>query len=322
MRPDLLNSPEVLKEKFRNLKTLIDVADILEIDCKTLIYLVYRKNKPTNYKEFVIKKKSGGERRILAPTSTLKILQRKLNYILSICYEPRPSVQGFVNNRNIVSNASAHSGKKIVFNLDLKDFFPSINFGRVRGLFLKPPFSLPAPVATALANLCCHNNQLPQGAPTSPIISNLICSRMDGAFQALVKKYNAVYTRYADDITISTRQAFFHKEIVESGSAPLCGKGILSIIASNGFIINDAKTRILRTGRRQEVTGLVTNRTPNIKREYIREIRVLLDKWRKYDLRVAEEAYFKNRLKERAPHIKSVEFSKIIEGKINFVKDG
>ncbi len=320
MRVNLLEKPEVIKDKFYQLKTLQDVADILEVDHKTLVYLLYRKNKPPNYKEFVIKKRSGSERKILAPISTLKILQRKLNYILSICYQPRPSVQGFVKDRNIVTNAAVHSGKKVVLNLDLKDFFPSINFGRVRGLFMKAPFGLTPSVATALANICCSNNQLPQGAPTSPIISNLICSRMDGQFQALAKKYNAVYTRYADDITFSTRELFFHKEILETGNVPLLGKGISSIVSSNGFIINDSKTRVLRTGKRQEVTGLVTNNSPNIKRQYVRDVRVLLDKWKKYGLEVAKEKYFENRVKERAPHIKSVDFSRIIEGKINFVK--
>src|SRR5690606_8958560 len=126
------------------------------------------------------------------PTESLKIIQQKLNQVLQLVYKPKLSTHGFVNNRSIVTNADAHIKKKkhrYILNVDIKDFFPSINFGRVRGMFMAPPYNQPEHVATVLAQICCSNNELPQGAPTSPIVSNMICAQMDSQLQQLAKPH-------------------------------------------------------------------------------------------------------------------------------------
>src|SRR5207237_8311575 len=98
-------------------------------------------------------------------------------------------------------------------NMDLADFFPSINFGRVRGMLMAPPYGVGAPAATVLAQLCCSENGLPQGAPSSPMLANMVCGRLDGELTALARKFHATYTRYGDDITISLRRYDFPEEI-------------------------------------------------------------------------------------------------------------
>src|SRR5207253_3206344 len=153
------------------------------------------------FRSFEVRKRAGGARTIAAPRGALRLLQVKLLNILSEVFDPRESVHGFVRDRSIVTNADRHKGRPVLLNVDLQDFFPSINFGRVRGVFMAKPYSLPPNVATVLAQLCCLANQLPQGAPTSPIIANMVCARLDGQLQRLAKATDATYTRYADDIT-------------------------------------------------------------------------------------------------------------------------
>jgi len=170
---------EDLRKKFLSLKTPRELAFLLVIKYEKLNYLIYKKETSAKYRSFYLNKKSGGHRRIDTPIGPLKIVQRKLNDILQLIYTPKPSVHGFIFDRNIVTNSQAHIRKPVILNLDLKDFFPSINFGRVRGMFMGYPYKLPPKIATFIAQICCHNNQLPQGAPTSPIISNMICSKLD-----------------------------------------------------------------------------------------------------------------------------------------------
>src|SRR3989344_4873795 len=123
MNSDLVKSKEEIREAFFNLKTRRDVADLLEVDDKTLIYYLYRQK--SNYKTFLIKKKSGGERLIKAPTTNIKILQRKLNLVLLTVHKHKSCAHGFAPDKNIVSNAKNHLNKNYVLNIDIKDFFPS-----------------------------------------------------------------------------------------------------------------------------------------------------------------------------------------------------
>ena len=170
---ELAATNDDLKRKFYAIVSVSDVADLLEVTNDLLMYILYKKGLKNQYRMFSIMKKSGGTRQILSPTSSLKLLQSKLSQILSIVYQAKPCVHGYTQGRSIVSNARMHVRRKWVYNVDLNDFFPSINFGRVRGMFIKY-FNLPEEPATVLAQICCYENQLPQGAPTSPIISNLI----------------------------------------------------------------------------------------------------------------------------------------------------
>lgn len=163
----------------------------------------------SKYRTFLIGKRSGGFRNINSPNESLKILQRKLNHILQLVYKPKPSVHGFTLERNIVTNSKPHTKKYFVFNIDLKEFFPTVNFGRVRGMFMAKPYLLPPKASTVLAQICCHDNQLPQGAPTSPIISNMICARLRYVFSILHNKtqdYNRLH-KYQDLISMHCRES-------------------------------------------------------------------------------------------------------------------
>jgi RNA-directed DNA polymerase len=176
---ELQTPKEEFQYRFLRLGTPQDIAELLEISYDQLVYQLYKVPDDEKYTEFQIAKKTGGFRKISAPATSLKIIQQKLNQVLQNVYDVKASVHSFIPEKSIVTNAQVHVGQKYVFNIDLKDFFPSINFGRVRGMFLTPPYDLPEDVGTVLAQICCFNNQLPQGAPTSPIISNMICVKMD-----------------------------------------------------------------------------------------------------------------------------------------------
>ncbi|HZX73904.1 MAG TPA: reverse transcriptase domain-containing protein [Cyclobacteriaceae bacterium] len=318
----LQSDDATLITKFSELKTIEDICSLLEIDKKSLIYLLYRKSIETNYKSFTIKKRSGGDRIISSPVESLKIIQQKLNVVLSLIYKPRPSVHGFCLDRSIVTNAKIHSKKAYVFNLDLENFFPSINFGRVRGLFIAHPFNFPAEVATILAQISIFNNELPQGSPISPIISNFICSSLDGQLQELARRNNLLYTRYADDITFSSWEKFFPEIILKkTAGSPVVGVDLEKIINSNGFIVNQKKVRVSSSRKRQEVTGLINNKFPNVKRDYVREVRVMLYNWEKYGITRAKSEYIlKNGVLDRNPAYPEPDFKNVILGKINFLK--
>ncbi len=174
-------------------RTLADVAAMLLVSPKKLKYVLYARPVGDRYTSFSIPKRRGGFRIIHSPRKELKHMQQNLAAELYRVYRPRFAVQGFAIGRSIATNAELHLPARYVFNVDLKDFFPSINFGRVRGLFLKPPFSLPATVATILAQVCCHKNSLPQGAPTSPVVSNMICARLDRELTAVAKLHRCWY---------------------------------------------------------------------------------------------------------------------------------
>lgn len=314
---------EQIRKKFFSLSEPREVASLLEVEYGKLIYLIYKKDPSEIYRSFYLNKKSGGRRLIDTPIGPLKIIQRKLNDILQLIYKPKPSVHGFLLNRSIVSNAQAHVRKHVILNLDLKNFFPSINFGRVRGMFIGYPYNLPTRVATILAQLCCYDNRLPQGAPTSPIISNMICSKLDSALQGLAKKYRCTYTRYADDITFSTNAHRLPKSIVginDEGNLEV-GPELRKIISDNGFEVNETKTRTQGKTRRQEATGLTVNRSPNVTRRYIRNIRAMLHAWKKYGKENAENVH--NSIychKQRNPVFSSKSFQKVVRGKIDFVR--
>ena len=178
------------------------VAALLDVTYETLVYYLYELG-DRRYRTFQIAKRRGGTRTIAGPKSGLKAIQRKLAQVLSAIYRPRVSVQGFVPGRSIGTNALLHESSTYILNLDLEDFFPSINFGRVRGLFIAAPYAVPRAVATVMAQICCFQNALPQGAPTSPIIANMISSRMDANLQKLARRHRCLYSRYADDLTFS-----------------------------------------------------------------------------------------------------------------------
>jgi RNA-directed DNA polymerase len=319
---ELTATTEELKEKFQALQTRRDIADMLDVKYEWLNYHLYISRPDKRYTVFSISKKTSGVRIISAPATGLKIIQQKLNQVLQAVYQPKPSTHGFNLNRSVVTNAEQHINKRYVLNVDLQDFFPSINFGRVRGLFLNEPYSLPDEVATVLAQICCHENQLPQGAPTSPITSNMICAKLDSQLQRLAKQNRCTYTRYADDLTFSTTLRIFPSPLAKTISGVTeqieIGDELHQVIKANGFEINRQKLRLQTKNVRQEVTGLTVNEFVNVQRKYVRQIRAMLHAWEKY----GEEAAFhefvmvydrKHRLEPLA------KFGNVVKGKIDFL---
>ena len=231
------------------------------------------------YKEFSIAKGSGKLRRITAPDKRLKMLQRKLAPLLDQLYRVRNPVHGFVPGRSVKSNAEAHTNRRYVVNLDLKDFFPSITENRVRGVL--QAIGVDRRVSEIVARLCCYNGHLPQGAPTSPVLSNMICYRLDTLLLRVAKAARAIYTRYADDITFSTFQppaGLFEAAIPPSGRfAPAAlATNLLEVVTGNGFAINPDKAHYADRHARRIVTGLKINELINVDRRYVRNLRAAL----------------------------------------------
>ena len=204
--------------KFCDIASRNELADFLKVPRKTLTYILYVKKVENFYTSFEIPKKNGDTRTIKAPSRKLRSIQKKLASELER-YEQdiwaskdiKPNIaHGFQKNKSIVTNAKIHRNKKYVLNIDLENFFDSFHFGRVRGFFEKNrDFALPTEVATVLAQLTCFEGCLPQGAPTSPIITNLLCQILDNRLLRVAKKYKLDYTRYADDLTFSTNDKTF-----------------------------------------------------------------------------------------------------------------
>ena len=313
-----------IRQKFHSLRSTEDLAVLLDVSQDRLRWHSVRSNSDRRYRRFTIPKKGGGERVIFAPNPGLKLLQAKVNNVLQEVYRPRPSTFGFVRRRNVKMNAQRHVGQRWVFNIDLLDFFPSINFGRVRGMLINKPYELPESVATTLAQICCHGNGLPQGAPTSPVLSNMICRRLDYELQALAVKHRPIYTRYADDMTFSSKLPTFPEAIAQAesiGGTAVEGQDLVAIIEDNGFAINPAKTRLQRYNRRQSVTGLVVNSKVNVPRAYVRGLRGMLHPWEKYGLAAAQRTYEQRHFRQeaRVPVAPTPKLSEVIWGKIAYL---
>ena len=262
----------------KNIKTRNDFAKFIGVKLQTLTYLLYIKKIDNCYNTLEIPKKNGDTRTICVPNKNLKKVQKKLYNKLSTYYDEIKTQNnftskishGFEKNRSIVTNAEVHKNKRYVVNLDLLDFFPSINFGRVRSYFIKNNyFEINDDIATILAQLTCYKGTLPQGAPTSPLIANMICNIMDIRILKIAKKYRLDYTRYADDLTFSTNNKYFlndYDKFLED---------IKNIIHRSGFELNSKKTRLLFSNSRQEVTGLVVNKKISVPKEYYKNTRAM-----------------------------------------------
>lgn len=265
-----------------------------------------------------ITKKNGNTRELNIPLPHVKNIQSKINKILNALYSPPKPVHGFIlkNNietKSIISNAKQHINKTIVINLDIENFFGSFNFGRVRGVLLSNPMNLKEKIATRYAQLLTYENKLPQGAPTSPVMTNIICKRLDHQLIKIAKKYRMTYSRYADDLTFSS-----HRNDLD-------GKTIISdiniVVNDNGFKLNEEKTRIQMYYQSQIVTGIKVNKKLNLNRKYIRQIRSMLYSWFTVGLAKASEIHFEKFNKQPNKYKKSKEenFTNILLGKINFI---
>jgi retron-type reverse transcriptase len=262
-----------------------EFAKLLKFNISFLTRTLYVKPIETQYEQFQITKRSGGQRTINAPKPELKDIQSRLSELLLDCIDVinegknlEPSLShGFTRNRSIITNAEKHINQKNVLNIDLSDFFDSFNFGRVRGFFLKNKnFLLHDDIATVIAKIACLNDSLPQGSPCSPVITNLITHSLDVRLASLARRWSCIYSRYADDITFSTRKKLFVPKLVRiEGTNIVVGKRLREEIERSGFEINEKKTRVQLNDSRQDVTGLVVNEKVNIKSEYWRETRAM-----------------------------------------------
>ncbi|MEZ9107908.1 retron Ec67 family RNA-directed DNA polymerase/endonuclease [Vibrio cyclitrophicus] len=315
-------------------KTKPELASILGVSATFLTRTLYKpgvkSHVNSHYHQFDITKKSGGVRTISAPSDELKDLQRRLSDLLLDCKEvihldnkiECTLSHGFERDRSIITNARIHRGKKNVLNLDLADFFGSFNFGRVRGYFIaNRDFKLDPHIATILAQIACYKDTLPQGSPCSPVIANFITNSLDIKLSKLAKKNGCSYTRYADDMTFSTRKSSFPTSIVKNIESLTLGSKLLGEIRRAGFSVNDKKTRLQFKDSRQEATGLVVNKKVNVKSEYWRLTRAMahsLFKTGKFQVAEQDDSYRDGHLSElegRLAFIDSIDFYNNLEQK-------
>lgn len=274
------------------------------------------------YTESALVKKHGGTRRICVPPLDLRILQDKLLRVFTLVYNPRPCVTGFAKGRNIIDNASPHAHKRLVLNFDLEDFFPTIHFGRVQGMLESGPFSLAHEAAMMLTQLVTHDDgHLPQGAPTSPIVANMVCGPLDTAMMAFAREHRFRYSRYADDITLSTTQRKLPAAVASVDDDGVCDLGapLVDLIAKHHFRIRAGKTRARTSLRRQMATGLVINEFPNVRRVFLRDLRAMIHSCRLKGM--AEAAKLHAEKTKRTPGGNLDQWIQtVIRGRLAFVK--
>lgn len=329
----LIMDKQVIRSEAKQLRNLKDLADLINkigvdefgvlkhrISEEQLKHFSLASISPKRYKTFQISKKSGGQREINAPCKQLALLLYLINILLKSVYIPHPAVMGFTEGRSVADNARMHIGHHYVFNIDLKDFFSSIPQARVWKRLQLPPFNFPQSIANVLAGLCCHTNAegtcnvLPQGAATSPLLSNAICDNLDRRLCGVAKRFGLHYSRYADDVTFSS----MHNVYNENSDFRL---EIQRVIEGQGFTMNERKTRLLRDGRRQEVTGLTVNKDVNVSRKYISDLRWILRVWEKEGYAKAYSKFYPKYKKEKG-YIKKGEpiMENVIGGKLNYLR--
>ncbi len=306
-------------------KNMLYEEECAPLQLKSLTYYANPTLCKKRYHTFTIKKKSGSDRTIHAPVKGLKTILRSLNFVLHCVYNPLDAVTGFVIGRSIVDNAKKHIKHNYVFNIDLKDFFHSFDRNRVKMGFMYEPFNLNGPkepLAFLLASLCTHpieidgeiKTVLPQGSPTSPTLTNILCKDLDRRLTGLANRFGTTYTRYADDITFSSPHNVYN--------SPQFNQELKRIIEDDQkLFINPKKTRLQKTGYRQEVTGLVVNDTVNIRRRYIKQIRMWLYYWEKYGYIKAENIFRHDYIADKG-YIKNMNahMINVLNGKLEFLK--
>jgi len=270
------------------------LAAALGLTIPRLRWLIYHRevDTGTHYHRWTVAKRSGkGLRLISAPKPDLKRAQTWVARNISEHLPVHGAAHGFLAGRSTLSNAVPHAGARVVIKFDIRDFYPTVSFRRVKGLFRKAGYG--EQVATVLALLCteCPREEidiggrphyvatgprsLPQGAPTSPSLTNTLCVRLDARMTGLARKLGFRYTRYADDLTFS-----FHGE----GKIPIARlrRAVVDLVGAEGFVVHPDKTRVMRSGGRQRVTGLIVNSAPDgspsarVPRKLIRELRAAI----------------------------------------------
>ncbi len=320
-----LQSKEDLVKLLNDAKYMLYGEECKPVQLKSLTYYANPEICKKRYQTFMIKKKSGTDRTINAPVKGLKSILRPLNFVLQCIYEPHEAATGFVKDKSIVDNAKKHVGHHYVLNLDLKDFFHSFERNRVKMGFIYEPFNLGGgkePLAFLLASLCTHpfeidgevKTVLPQGSPTSPTITNILCKKLDRRLNGLANRYGATFTRYADDITFSSPHNIYNDEAFN--------KELKRIIEEDqDLAINPKKTRLQKTAYRQETTGLIVNEKVNVRKRYVKQIRMWLYYWEKYGYEKAKQIFKRDYISDKG-HVKNMnaDLVNVLDGKLEFLK--
>lgn len=296
---------------FRKTRHLNGMARLLNTTPQTLFVL----SKARHYHTFRVPKPNGKTRLIENPNPALKKLQQRIAFYLQAVYHrERPDcAYGFIRSttddandpRNIYTNALQHIESKWVLNADLKDFFHSIDYRRIRTLFRRLPFRFTCEAAGCLTGIVTYRGRLPMGAPSSPVLSNLVCLGLDRDLVDLAKKHGWIYTRYADDLTFSAGRKFSKKQILD----------LREVIQRHDFRVNERKWKCTKRskGKHPEVTGLILkNKKPDVKPEFLVALRRDIDIF--HYLSTAEMRRKKIISKEGMER-----FRRSILGQINFV---
>lgn len=325
-------------ERFKNLndrKELVDILNAMKINQFgsnaydiTLEKLIYFSdiNNEKRYHTFHIKKKNGKLREISAPAKGLRLIQFYLNELMKEIYTPQSPANGFTQGKSIATGALVHVGHNYVLNIDLSDFFTTVTKSRVWKRLTLPPFNFPDRIADVIANLCCikvddptntdkpFKYVLPQGAPTSPLLTNAVCDTLDKRLKKFAKDNGVHYTRYADDMSFSSMYNAFRP------NKPFMKK-LRAIIEEQHFVLNESKTRIQKQNKHQEVTGIVVNEKLNVSRKYVRDLRQILYIWWKYGYETAFSVFYPHYKREKG-HIKKGEpiMENVVDGRLNFLK--
>ena len=262
-----------------------ELAAAIGIELKALRWLTFHRGTTTvvHYHRYAVPKKTGGQRHISAPKPALDRAQHWVLANILARALPTEHAHGFVPGRSTVTNAAPHVGRPVVLNVDLADFFPTVGFHRVKGLFRRLGYSgsvatllallatepprVPAALDGKLYHVAVADRMLPQGACTSPAITNLICRRLDRRLAGIAAGFGMTYTRYADDLTFSGPDA---------GQLGKLLGAVRTVVRKEGFRENPAKTRIMRRGRAQVVTGATVNDKLGLSRRERRRLRAIL----------------------------------------------
>lgn len=335
-----MQTKEDLVSLLSEAKNMLYAEECNPVRLQSLTYYANPKICKKRYHAFTIKKKSGADRIIHAPIKGLKSILRALNFVLQCMHEPHEAATGFVLDKSIVDNARKHVGNHYVLNLDLKDFFHSFDRQRVKYTFSYEPFHLNntkerEEIAFLLSCLVTHpfevegeeRTVLPQGSPTSPTLTNILCKKLDRRLNGLAKRFGATYTRYADDITFSSPHQIYKKEefinelnrIIVEDNLFKFKEGIKSI----GFQlhVNEQKTRLQKSAHRQEATGLIVNEKVNVRKRYVKQLRMWLYYWEKYGFEKAERIFKRDYVQDKG-HVKMgvPNMVNVLDGKLEFLK--
>ncbi|MEK7468206.1 MAG: reverse transcriptase family protein [Planctomycetota bacterium] len=293
-------APRPLAPGLPPISTAAALADLLRLAPEKLAWLARERGR--HYATWKIPK-ARGHRTIEAPKKQLRAVQRVIHREILSKVAPSAAAHGFCKGRSPRTNAMPHVARKLVVKLDLRDFFWQVKRNRVAGQFRA--LGYPEEVARLLWRLCCHKGRLPQGAPTSPALTNIVCRRLDARLTGLAGKYSARYSRYADDLTFSFEAANLGVQ------DPL--RVIRRILRDEGFSIAREKTRFLRRMSRQTVTGITVNAKLSPSREEARALRALLHEARTKGAQVAnrnQEKGFSSRVRGRIEAVRAIDKAK------------